>query len=223
MKLYSNVFYAEIFSVLNGSSSSGRLFDSGFVFSSLREGDEVFMGPGEEASGNTSEDSTEAVGSSEVVMDGSGSEELHGHTMVGNSDSGVERGTGVGTSHEDHGSEGHGDGENTEHALVAFVESGEGKSLRVLADKIGHDEDRGTDELNPESLPFGDTSRSEMRELSSTLSGGSFLVFDEGVDGAGSKDTSDDLRDDHASSLGKVLQELVVVSVSFGQAESSVD
>jgi hypothetical protein len=223
MKLYSIVFYVEIFSLGSDGRSSLFILGSGDVLSGDGEGDEVLMGPGEEASGNTSEDSREAVGSDDVVVDGTSSEELHGHAVVGYSDSGVERSTGVGTSDENHGSEGHGDSEDTEHTLVFLSVCGELESLGVLADEVGHDEDEGAHELNPESLPFSDASGSKVRELGSTLSRSGFLVLNKGVDGAGSENTSDNLRLDHAYSLGKVLHELVVRSSIIGQAESSVD
>ena len=135
-----------------------------------------------------------------------GSEKFVGHLVVGDSDSRVERGTGVRSSEEDHSGKRHGDSEDSKHTGVLFVlNSGEEvKSHSVLADEVSHDENGGSDEFNPKCLSFGDSSGSEVRELSSTLSRGSFLVLDECVDSCSSKETTDNLRNNHTCGLSKV-------------------
>lgn len=140
--------------LVNDSFAGGRLSGRGFDISlrftfSVGVGDlhEVSVAPGEETSEDSTDDSSKEVGADEAVFDGSGGEKLDGHHVVGDSDSGVDGSTGVGSSTEDHSAESHGDSEDTEHAFIFQIVGGEIESFSILADEVGHGEDASSDDL----------------------------------------------------------------------------
>jgi len=178
------------------------------------------VGPGEEASSEATDDSTESVGADDIVMDSVLLEEGERHTVVSDSNSWVNSSTGVRSSDEDHGTQGHSDGENSEEAFISDLASGESKSFAILADEVDHSEDESSSEFNEKSLNPGDSSWHQVRELSSTLSSASLRVFNQVVDHAGPEASSNNLGEDHAAGLGEVLEERVFVVIN---AESPVD
>ena len=154
------------------------------------------MGPGEEASEDTTEESAKNVDLADVIEDSAGSEELDGHDMVGDTDSGVDSSSGVGASDEDHSSESHGDGHASKESSVFLSVSSESKSGGVLADEVGHGEDERAHGLDGESLSPVSGLRDEMGELSSTLDSAILHISYKAVDGQDSADSSKHLGRD---------------------------
>lgn len=155
------------------------------------------MSPGEESSTDGSEEGSDEV-DLEVVLVSSGFHDLSLEGVESNGNGGVKRSSGVGSSNEDHGGEGGGDGEAS-HPSVAV--SGESRS-GVLDEEVSHDEDTGAHGLDEEGLPVGRLGL-EGGEFSNVLS---VAVTDEAhVEELHADEASNELGGDHVHELDESL------------------
>lgn len=160
------------------------------------------MSPGEESGTDSSEEGSDDVDLNHVVV--AGLHDLALENVEGEGDSGVERGSGVGSSNEDHGGEGRGDSKASHPAIVFSSKHSSG----VLDDKVGHDEHEGAQSfdharLEPRGLGFEDGECSNV--------GGVAFLNEAHVEEFHSEEASNDLCSNHVEELDESLQAPLVV------------
>lgn len=166
-------------------------------------GKHAAVSPGEESGTDGSEEGSDEV-DLKVVLVSSGFHDLSLEAVESNGNSRVKRSSGVGSSNEDHGREGGGDGEASHPSVAVSGESGSG----VLDEEVSHDEDTGAHGFDHEGLPVRRLGL-EGREFTNVL--GVVFADKAHVEELHSEKASNELGGEHVHELDESLHVPVVV------------